>query len=111
MVESTNLIGPTGFKEIKTFLKEIVNAFDIRDSGTRVSLIAFNNRPRINLRFDSLRRGSLTKKNVKERIDQMEYNAASTASIYEGLEVAEQMVFGSWGNAREYVNKVRRFTY
>jgi len=50
MIESTSRIGPAGFNRVKTLMKQIVNAFDISETTTRISLMTVTSRPRVDLR-------------------------------------------------------------
>jgi hypothetical protein len=104
IVESTNSIGQAGFSQIKHFIKQIVNAFDISPPNTHVAFMSVNERAKINFGFD---RGSLSKSNVMEKIDLVRFTRGGSAYIHKAFQAVDDLVYGGRGGTRETVNKVR----
>ena len=68
LVDASTSITPNNFNKMKSFLKDLVNEFDIREGGTHVAAIVFADQPRLVFDFNELRDSALTRDNVATKI-------------------------------------------
>lgn len=106
-IESTDTIGKNGFRKIKEFAKQLVEAFAISQANTQVSLITFGARADGRLWFNSLTGSSMNVVSVKQAIDGLDFVGGTIASTSSALQVALDSVFTASGGSRENANKVR----
>ncbi|XP_048583231.1 uncharacterized protein LOC5507629 isoform X2 [Nematostella vectensis] len=105
MVETTEQLGEEGFEKIKTFTKQIIDAFAISSTETQVAFMTFHQRARVNVRFNSLKGDLLDKKNLFEKIDNIKYSPGRFSTTYRALQSARTAVFTKSSGSRENTNK------
>lgn len=105
LLETNDAVGESGFNKVKTFAKELIDGFSIADSGTRVSVISYGDKAKVDSRFNTIINSN--KERVKARIDRIPYRGGGPSLTSKALQEAFQEVYkfaaGSRGPA---VNKV-----
>lgn len=102
IMESTS---STGFKKVKDFAKELVEAFTISQADTRVSVITYGGSAKVDFRFNSAAGSSLSK--AKSGIDKLVLVGGGNAGSGDALQLALDNVFIYGGGSRQNSNKVR----
>ena len=69
VLDASTSITPKNFNRIKTFMKDLLEEFNIEEGGTHVAAIAFGDRARMAFDFNQLQRRDLTRENLAKRID------------------------------------------
>lgn len=106
VIENSGNIGETQFKKVKTFAKQFVDAFDVRDGGTHVAVVSYGSRPAIHTLFNSFSGPALNKKIINDRIDEIEYQRDSVVSLGSTLSEVLDTVYADGNGARNGTNKV-----
>ena len=99
-------MGQAGFNKAKTFVKQLINGFNIREGGTHVSVVSYGEKPRLDFKFNTVR--NPTKQKLGLLIDRIPFPGGGASSTAKALQTAYSEVFRVDSGARERgVNKVR----
>lgn len=90
---------------MKTFIKDLVNEFDIREGGTHVAAIAFGDRARMMFDFNELQGSNLTKENLATEIDEIPQISGSNR-LDLSLTMAKNDMFSFTGGKRDKTPRV-----
>ena len=105
MVDSSGSISRRNFARMKSFLKSLVNSFDVSQSGSHVAIITYSSKPKVTLKFNDLQGSELNVAAVNEKIDRMPHMRGLTF-IDKALVLAERKVFTVANGMREDKPKV-----
>lgn len=105
MVDASASTTPKNFNKIKTFLKDLVNEFNIREGGTHVAAIAFGNRARMVFDFNALQGNNLTREKLAEKIDAIPQISGSNR-LDLALAMAAANMFSFAGGKRDKTPRV-----
>lgn len=105
MVEASTSITPSNFNKIKTFIKDLVSEFDIREGGTHVAAIAFGDTARMVFDFNELQGRELTRENLAEKIDAIPQVSGSNRMDL-ALTMAKNNMFSFGGGKRDKTPRV-----
>ncbi|XP_028390676.1 collagen alpha-2(I) chain-like [Dendronephthya gigantea] len=100
VVDASTAITPSNFNRMKTFIKDLVNEFDIREGGTHVAAIAFGDRARMVFDFNELQGSELTRANLAEKIDAIPQISGSNRMDL-ALTMAKDNMFSFAGGKRD----------
>ena len=96
---------PLNFKKLKTFMKNLVNEFDIQEGGTHVATIAFGDRAKMVFDFNALQGNDLTRANLAGKIDEISQISGSNR-LDLALEMARDDMFSFIGGKRDKTPRV-----
>ena len=105
MVDASTSITPANFNKIKTFIKDLVNEFDIREGGTHVAAIAFGDQARMIFDFNQLQGDDLTRENLGKKIDAIPQISGSNR-LDLALTKANEDMFSFSGGKRDKTPRV-----
>ena len=106
VMENSNQVGDVQFEKVKTFAKQLVDAFDVRDGGTQVSVVSYGSRPIVHTRLDSFRGPELNNRAVIDEIDRIPFLRETDVSTSSALSAVLNTVYGDGNGAREDTNQV-----
>ena len=96
---------PKNFNKIKTFIKDLVNEFNIREGETHVAAIAFGNRARMVFDFSQLQGDDLTREKLAKKIDTIpQISGADRLDL--ALSMASNKMFSFSGGNRDKTPRV-----
>lgn len=96
--------GKQGFESVKTFSKQLVDAFDVSGAGTRVAVISYDDRAAVNFGFNAA--GHNSKRAIKNSIDRVSYTGGLKADASKALQLALDKVYQFKNGMRSGSNKV-----
>ena len=99
-------MGNLQFEKVKTFAKKLADAFDVKDGGTQVAVVSYGVKPVIQTLFNSFSGPALNKRNIKDAIDEIDYQSDSVVSPSNALSEVLDTVFADGNGARNGTNKV-----
>lgn len=102
VIDSSGSIGSSNFVEVKQFIKDVVNAFDIGLNKTRVGVVRYSSR--VTRPFDLNTYDN--KVDVTAAVDEITYDSGGTRTDL-GLEMMTNVSFTPANGAR-LLNEVRR---
>ena len=105
VVDASTSITPTNFNRIKSFMKDLLNEFDIQEGGTHVAAIAFGSTARMAFDFNQLQRRDLTSENLEKRIDDIPQESGSNR-LDLALAMANDDMFSFAGGKRDKTPRV-----
>ena len=106
VVENTPQIGESQFQKVKTFAKQFIDAFDVKDGGTHVAIVSYGARPLVHTLLNSFSGPGLNKRIIEDRIDEIDYQSESVVSPGSALSEVLDTVYADGSGARNGTNKV-----
>ena len=106
LLDTSSGIGKANFDKMKQFVTKIVQTFDVDNQLSRVSVIAYDEFARFEIRFADFN----TEEKLLERIQRLEYYAGKATRIDLALAMASDYAFIDANGARLGVNKVNLFS-
>ena len=105
LVDLSGSVSRKEFKQMKKFIKDILERFKVSPSSAHVSLTLFSTFSRVVLKFNSLRGKALDREAVKRRVDLMR-QSRGLGLIDRALSVADTVVFTEKHGMRSTATKV-----
>jgi collagen type VI alpha len=102
VIDASANTGRSGFDSVKIFAKQLVDAFDVDGAGTRVSVISYSDKPRLNFGFSDLTR----KDAIKNGIDRVGFQGGAASATSDALQLAVDKVYKVENGMRINSNKV-----
>lgn len=99
-------MGNLQFEKVKTFAKQLVDAFDVKDGGTQVAVVSYGAKPVVHTLFNSFSGPALNKRNIKDTIDEIDYQSDSVVSPSSALSEVLDTVYADGNGPRNATNKV-----
>ena len=99
-------MGNLQFEKVKTFTKQLVDAFDVKDGGTQVAVVSYGSKPVVHTLFNSFSGPALNKRNIKDAIDEIDYQSDGAVSPSSALSEVLDTVYADGNGARNGTNKV-----
>ena len=94
------------FKKVTRFAKQFVNAFDVSDDGTHVSLVTYGTTPTVHTRLDTLQGSNNSAYEVGKILSRINYQGGKTAAASLALNVVLNDVYAEGNGKRSGVNQV-----
>ncbi|XP_048583307.1 uncharacterized protein LOC5512020 isoform X1 [Nematostella vectensis] len=91
LLDTSDDVTEKGFKKVQTFAKNLVDAFNVGDMGTRVSLISYGEKPKLDLKLTGI--SGVNSDKVKNAIDRVRFGGGGASSTADALEVAVKEVY------------------
>lgn len=104
LLENSDDVGAENFEKMKTFAKDLVNAFIIGNFGSYVALVTYGGSAKVEFKFNSI--PGATKKMIFNAIDQVRFQSGPGAGVSAGLQKAVDTIYTESGGTRERSNKV-----
>ena len=108
VLDASTSITPKNFNSIKTFMKDLLEEFNIEEGGTHVAAIAFGDRARMAFDFNQLQGRDLTRENLSKRIDGIPQISGSDR-LDLALAMANDDMFSFAGGKRDKTPRVILF--
>jgi hypothetical protein len=105
VVDASTSLTPSTFNKIKTFIKDLVNEFDIREGETHVAAIAFGDTASVAFDFNQLQGNDLTRENLARKIDEIPQVSGSNR-LDLALRLANTRMFSFSGGKRDKTPRV-----
>ena len=106
VIENSAQIGESNLEKIKTFAKQFVSAFNVKDEGTHVAVISYGTRPLVHALFDSFSGPAINERIISDVIDEIEFQSDSSVSPSKALSEVSSTVYADGSGARNGTNKV-----
>ena len=106
ILETSTSITPANFRRMKTFLKDFVKEYNIREGQTHVAGVAFGDTANLLFNFNELQKNNLTLKNLTRKIDEIT-QVAGADRLDLALEIARDRVFSFAGGQRDKSPRVK----
>ena len=105
-MENSAQIGEEQFAKVKDFAKQFVDAFDVREGGTRVAVVSYGSSPLVHVRFNSYSGPLLNTRSIADGIDEIALRSESSVSTSSALTEVLNTVYADGNGARNGTNKV-----
>lgn len=99
VIDASGSIGAVNFQKILQFVAQIVDAFDIRENGTRVGVIYYSDDAKVAFDFNKFKGDQLNKENVVKEINKISVTEGQTR-IDLALRLAKKSLFSLEGGMR-----------
>lgn len=106
IIDASGSIGSVNFQKILEFVAKIVDAFEIKENGTRVGVIHYSDDAVLDFDFNKFQGAELTRENVVKEINKISVTEGQTR-IDLALIKAKNELFSIEGGMRPDKPKVR----
>lgn len=103
-IDASGSVKEEGYKQIKSFAKEIIKSFEIGPAKTHVGVVTFSEYAKLQVKLTE----SFEKQDILNRIDALDYPGYRTA-LDDALRVVNSAMFSLDGGARQGVPQVLIF--
>ena len=105
IVDSSGSIGNFNWRRMKSFLKDMVKAFNVGPDKTHIAVVAYSTTAVVEIKFNTLQGSEITAAGYNAKIDRIGFQRGLTF-IDKGLILAETDIFTEAGGMRRNVPKV-----
>ena len=105
LMDSSGTVSRRQWKVVKAFVKDIIDRYEVGPRSVHVSLISFSTKPKVILKFNSLKGATMNADNVKWYIDRA-LRSRGLGFIDRALNAADRVVFTEENGSRPTADKV-----
>lgn len=107
LIDSSGSIRPKDWINMRTFIKQVVEAIDVSQDGSHVAAISYSSTPTVDFKFNSFTGAKLNPTDINLKIDSIRHKRHYTY-IDRALKLANQELFTTAGGMRDSVKKVKK---
>ena len=109
LVDSSGSLNEMMFSLVKSFVKDIIDRYEISPVSVKVSLISFSTRPTVELKFNSISDANLNADRIKKMVDRMTHSRG-LSFVDRALNATNSVVFTVGNGMRPKALKVSFFS-
>lgn len=106
LVDTSGSISRRNFKLLLTFIRSIVDGFEVSEDHTHIAIVEYSTEATVQLKFNTLPGRKLNKQNVRKIVQAIPHKRGHTY-IDRALRRANDELFTIKGGMRDDVRKVR----
>ena len=109
LVDSSGSLNEMMFSLVKSFVKDIIDRYEISPVSVKVSLISFSTRPTVELKLNSISDDNLNADRIKKMVDRMTHSRG-LSFVDRALNATNSVVFTVGNGMRPKALKVSFFS-